>query len=98
MKETIIDKIIKFIKEKSQAFVEGLAMGVQTEMSKRYEALKDDIDSILNQYNQLLREANSSMTAKGNTIGSQIALKKAIQKDNTLIADELEGFAQKIEF
>ena len=98
MKGTIIDKIIKFIKEKSQAFVEGLAMGVQTEMSKRYEALKDDIDSILNQYNQLLREANSSMTAKGNTIGSQIALKKAIQKDNTLIADELEGFAQKIEF
>ena len=59
-------------------------------------AAKSNLYTPVNQYRQLLSEANSSMTAEGKTIGNQIALKKAIQKDNTLIADKLEDFAQKM--
>ena len=96
VKKAIGDKATAEITNQQQAFVDGITQGLQQTADKIYEAAKSNLYTPVNQYKQLLSEANSNMTAEGKTIGNQIALKKAMQKDNTLIADNLEDLAQKM--
>lgn len=95
-KKKIAETIKQEITKHQEEFVGNITSSIGEIVNKLKVAVDAEINKPVNQYQQLLNEAQKDINAEGKTIEQQISTKSAMLKDNGSIADELEDFGHDI--
>lgn len=96
VKKKIATTVAAEITRHQEEFVANVSGSIKEIVYKLKNAVDEELNNPVNQYQSLLNEARKSVNAEGATLENRIVSMSMLLKDNIAVSDELEDFAQNI--
>ena len=96
IKKKIAEKMREALTAQQEVVTANIGQAVADVLEKIQSAVNDGLNAPVDQFRELLEEANKTVDAEGNQLQERIARFTQLRKENTELANDMDQFAQSL--